>query len=273
MRDKCGKRHTDAMRETVLTAHNISFAYDERRVLDDLSLTVERGEFVGLIGANGSGKTTLMRVLLGFLTVPTGEIRLKGDSLKDLSRREIAVRATLVQQDTRIDFDFTAREIVAMGRTPYLGRFTPERAADKEIIERAMTETETAVFAARLITELSGGERQRVHLARAIAQETDLILLDEPTANLDLTHQFEALRLIKKLARAGKTAIAAIHDLSLAARFCDRIVLLADGKIAADGTPEAVITEENLRRHFALRARIRTDEESGGLIIYPLGSS
>lgn len=260
------------MGEAMLTAKNLLFAYDERRVLDDLSLTIERGKFVGLIGANGSGKTTLMRSLLGFLPVQAGEVCLKGDSIENLSRREIAVRATLVQQDTRIDFDFTAREIVAMGRTPYLGRFTPEREADKEIINRAMRETETEGFAERLVTELSGGERQRVHLARAIAQETDLILLDEPTANLDLTHQFEALQLIKKLTLAGKTALAAIHDLSLATRFCDRIILISDGKIAADGTPERVVTEENLLQYFALRARIRADEESGGLIIYPLGS-
>ncbi len=256
----------------ILRAENISFSYDARRVIDDLSLNIEPGKFVGLIGANGSGKTTLMRCLLGFLAVDAGEIYLGGDSIKKLSRREIALRATLVQQDTRIDFGFKTREIVAMGRTPYLGRFSPESATDKEIINRAMIKTETDVFAERLVTELSGGERQRVHLARALAQETEIILLDEPTANLDLTHQFEALQLIKSLTGGGKTALAAIHDLSLAARFCDRLILISNGQIAVDGAPGEVLTEENLLKHFALRARIRTDEESGAIIIYPLGS-
>jgi len=255
----------------LLTAQNLSFAYDGRPVLKGVSLAVEAGEFVGLIGANGSGKTTLLRVLLGLLHT-SGEVRLCDDSLKSLDRREIATRATMVQQDTRVDFAFTAREIVAMGRTPYLGRFTPEGAADKEAIARAMRETGTEDFAERLVTELSGGERQRVHLARAFSQETRIILLDEPTANLDLTHQFEALQLVREFTRAGGGVLAAIHDLSLAARFCDRLLLLSEGQIMAAGQPAEVITESNLARHFALRARVRRDEETGSLIVYPLGA-
>lgn len=256
----------------LLTAQNLSFAYDGRPVLKEVSLAVEAGEFVGLIGANGSGKTTLLRSLLGLLRA-SGEARLCGDSLRTLNRQEIARRATMVHQDTRVDFAFTSRDIVAMGRTPYLGRFKPEGAADKEAIARAMRETGITELAERPVTELSGGERQRVHLARALAQETRVILLDEPTANLDLTHQYEALELVREFTESGGAALAAIHDLTLAARFCDRLLLLSDGKIVAAGLPAEVITESNLADHFALRARIRRDEETGSLIVYPLGSS
>ncbi len=256
----------------LLTAQNLSFAYDGRPVLNGVSLAVEAEEFVGLIGANGSGKTTLLRVLLGLLSA-SGAVCLCGDPLKSLDRREVAKRATMVPQDTRIDFAFTAREIVAMGRTPYLGRFTPERSIDREAIARAMRETGTEGLAERPVTELSGGERQRVHLARAFAQETRVVLLDEPTANLDLTHQYEALELVREFTRSGGAALAAIHDLSLAARYCDRLLLLSEGKIVAAGLPAEVITESNLARHFALRARVRRDEETGSLIVYPLGSN
>jgi iron complex transport system ATP-binding protein len=257
--------------KALLTADNVSFAYHDRRVLQDVSLVIGAGEFVGVIGANGSGKTTLLRVLLGLLPTTTGEVRLGDAPLGTLTRREIALRAALVQQDTRIDSAFTGREIVAMGRTPYLGRFTPETLADKEAIKRAMSATETEDFAGRLVTELSGGERQRVQLARALAQDTEVMLLDEPTANLDLAHQFEALRLIRHVTRQGKAALAAIHDLSLAARFCDRLLLLSDGNIVAAGEPADVVTESNLARFFALRARVRRDEETG-LAIFPLGA-
>ena len=255
----------------LLSARDISFAYDRQAILQGVSLTVEAGEFVGLIGANGSGKTTLLRILLGLLPIGEGEVRVCDTPLHSINRREIATRATMVQQDTRIDFAFTAREVVAMGRTPYLGRFTPEQPADLDAISRAMHKTETDVFALRSVIELSGGERQRVHLARAIAQETRIILLDEPTANLDLTHQFEALQLVKEFTGAGGAALAAIHDVSLAARFCDRLLLLSHGQIVASGPPAEVITEANLLRHFALRARVRRDEENQSLMIYPLG--
>jgi cobalamin transport system ATP-binding protein len=256
----------------LLTAKNISFAYDGRPVLKKVSLAVEAGEFVGLIGANGSGKTTLLRALLGLLKA-SGEARLCGDSLWTLDRQEIARRATMVHQDTRVDFAFTSRDIVAMGRTPYLGRFKPEGASDKEAIARAMRETGTTELAERPVTELSGGERQRVHLARALAQETLVILLDEPTANLDLAHQFEALELVRGFTRAGGAALAAIHDLTLASRFCDRLLLLSGGEIVAAGAPAVVITEENLEKHFALRARVKRDDETGAMIIHPLAAS
>src|SRR5262249_29069178 len=161
-------------------------------------------------------------------------------------------------------------EVVAMGRLPHRGRFAPETPADRAAIELALRATATETIAARPVTELSGGERQRVHLARALAQDVRVVLLDEPTANLDLAQQLEALGVIRESRRRGKAVLAAIHDLALAAQFCDRVLLLSDGKIAAEGTPSEVITEPNLARFFSLRARVRRDEDTGLLLIVPL---
>jgi iron complex transport system ATP-binding protein len=258
--------------KSTLNATDVSFAYAGTSVLRNVSLSLAPGEFVGLIGANGSGKTTLLRVLLGLLSPTIGEVRVGEAPIGSLSRREIALRATMVQQEARIDFAFTVREIVAMGRTPYLGRFKPESAADKDAIHRAMRATDTLKLADRSAMELSGGERQRVHVARALAQEVQAILLDEPTANLDLAHQLEILQLVANFTRQGKSALAAIHDLSLATRFCDRLLLLSAGEIVAAGKPADVVTEANLVRYFALRSRVRHVDEGGGLTVWPLSA-
>ena len=258
--------------KSTLKADHVSFAYAGTSVLRNVSLSLAPGEFVGLIGANGSGKTTLLRVLLGLLSPTTGAVRLGDTLIGSLSRREIALRATMVQQEARIDFAFTVRQIVAMGRTPYLGRFKPESAADKDAIQRAMRATDTLMLADRSVMELSGGERQRVHVARALAQEVRAILLDEPTANLDLAHQLEILQLVANYTRQGNSALAAIHDLSLATRFCDRLLLLSAGELVAAGKPAEVVTESNLVQFFALRSRVRHANEVGGLTIWPLSA-
>lgn len=255
----------------LLAAERVSFAYGERPVFEDVSIEVRSGELVGLIGPNGSGKSTLLRVLFGMLP-SAGEIHLGAHPITNFSRREIARRATLTAQDTRIGFDFTVRDIVAMGRAPHLGRFAAERTADREAIAQAMRLTGTENLSSRLVTELSGGERQRVHLARALAQETSLLLLDEPTANLDLSHQFESLSIVKAMAEAGKGVLIAIHDLSLAARFCNRLLLLAGGTIVASGEPADVVTEHNLRTHFQLQAHVRQDLETRAWTIVPMGT-
>lgn len=254
----------------LVAADGVSFAYGERTVLREVSLAVRAGELVGLIGPNGSGKSTLLRVLLGILPPDAGEVRLGAQCIAALNRREIARRATLTVQDTRVDFDFTVRDIVAMGRAPHLRRLCAEQASDRAAIREALRATNTQSLVHRPITELSGGERQRVHLARALAQETNLLLLDEPTASLDLSHQFEALSIVRAMATAGKGALIALHDLALAARFCDRLLLLAGGTIVAAGLPADVISEQNLLTHFQLRARVRQDLETGAWTIIPV---
>ena len=166
-------------------------------------------------------------MLLGLLRPTTGTVSSRGERLLDLDRRDIARRMAFVPQETRSDFAFTVRELVAMGRMPHLGRFEPEGDADRAAIEEALVATETRAFESRLISELSGGERQRVHIARAIAQTTEVLLLDEPTSNLDVAHQLDVMHMIRKLVRSGKGVAVALHDLSLAARFADRIVVLS----------------------------------------------
>jgi iron complex transport system ATP-binding protein len=258
-------------RTPLLLADNVSFSFGDQFVLQALTLAVGAGELVGLVGANGSGKSTLLRVLLGLLPTTAGNVSLCGAPLRSLSRREIATRATMVSQDNHIEFDFTAREIVAMGRMPYRGRFASETNDDRDAIQRAMRATDTEKFAERIATELSGGERQRVHLARALAQQTRVLLLDEPTANLDLAHQVEALCLVAQAVREDRAALVVLHDLGLATLFCDRLLLLAGGSIVAEGPPDEIVTEENLMNHFGLQARVRRDDETGGLHITPIG--
>jgi iron complex transport system ATP-binding protein len=252
----------------LLEGRGLSFSYDDRPVFSDVDVRLARGELVALVGPNGAGKSTLLHVLLGLLPPTSGTVSLDGHPISELSRRNIARKIAFLPQEVRSDFAFTVRELVGMGRLPHLGRFRPEGPADVAAIEQALSRTATAAYAERLVSELSGGERQRVVLARAIAQSTDLLLLDEPTASLDVEHQLEVIGLIRTLVQAGKAAAVALHDLSLAARFADRIIVLSGGRIAAEGTPAEVITEELLARHFRIRARIEHAAE--GVVVVPI---
>jgi len=252
----------------LLEGRGLSFAYDGRRVLADVDVSFSASELVALVGPNGAGKSTLLRVLLGLLPARSGSVSVLGRPLSELSRREIAQRVAFLPQETHSDFAFTVRELVGMGRLPHLGRFRPEGEADVRAVERALEQTATAAFAARLASELSGGERQRVLLARAIAQTTDVLLLDEPTSNLDVAHQLEVIRLLHGLSRSGKAVAIALHDLSLAARYADRVIVLSAGEIAAQGSPRDVITAELLARHFRIHARVEHGED--GVLVIPM---
>ncbi len=254
----------------LLEVKDLSFSYPGRPVLEGVSLEVSAGELVGLVGPNGSGKSTLLQLMLGMLKPDRGVVELDGVPVSGLSRREIARRAAFVPQDTTIPFSFSVREVVDMGRFPHLGRFQVEGPSDEEIIASAMKLTQTVHLADRAVNELSGGERQRVFIARAFAQVPKLMVLDEPTSNLDLVHQLEAMLLIRDMAARESGVIVAMHDLSLASRFCHRVLILADRRIAACGTPEAVFTAENLRDYFGIKARIEKDPGGQGLHVVPL---
>lgn len=241
---------------------DLSVIRDGRPLVSHASLTARPGEVVIIIGPNGAGKSTLIRVLAG-LVDSTGEVIIDNCRTTDLSARRLAQRVALVPQDTTIDFDFEVGDVVAMGRHPHLRRFGGERSADRRIVAEAMRRVGIDRYADRPVTTLSGGERQLTLLAKAIAQQPRLLLLDEPTAALDLHHQLEVMSLVTRLARDGVGVIAVLHDLDLAARFADRLVLMCGGEILADGPPADVATPDLLAAAFQVRTSVRIDPDLG----------
>jgi len=225
----------------------IDFRYKDVWALRDISFDVRRGEFLGIIGPNGSGKTTLIRLIDGILVPEKGSISVNGNNIRDMRRRDLARLIAVVPQDSAMIFPFSALEVVMMGRSPHLEMLRFEGERDFEIARRAMEVTETISLANRSIDRLSGGERQRVLIARALAQEPEVVLLDESTAFLDIKHQAAFFGLMKGLNEGkGLTVLAATHDINLAAAYCDRIMLLKDGRIHSLGVPGDVITESNI---------------------------
>ncbi len=251
----------------LVEAVNLGFGYGARAVLRDVGFRVGAGQLVALCGPNGAGKSTLLRLLLGLHAPATGEIRLGGAPVASLSRREIARRAALLPQEAPADLPLTARESVALGRLAHLDRFQPESRADEEAVARALAATDIQALADRPVAELSGGERHRVHLARALAQEAPLLLLDEPIAGLDVAHQLQALDLLRALADAGRGVLVALHDLSLAARRCDRMILLSGGTVRVDAAPDRVVTPALLAEVFGVRAEVLRDGAGRPLVV------
>ncbi|MGA2516823.1 MAG: ABC transporter ATP-binding protein [Thermodesulfobacteriota bacterium] len=248
----------------MIEAHSISFRYHEAWVLQEVSFRVEKGEFVGVIGPNGSGKTTLLKLLYGLLAPQRGEILFELVPMKKMDRRDIAKRIAVVAQETQLLFPFSVLETVLMGRSPYLGRLLFESEKDLEIARKAMEWTKILPFSERPVEELSGGERKRVFIARALAQEPEVILLDEPTANLDIEHQIDFLDLILTLNRErGLTIVMASHDMNIASEFCDRLILLQEGRIYQMGTPEEVVTKENIESVYGCEVWIDQHPVSG----------
>ena len=235
----------------IIRVEDISFSYKDIRVLRDISFQVSRGGFLGVIGPNGSGKTTLIRVIDGILVPEKGGVIISGAEIRGMRRIDIARLVAVVPQDFPMIFSFRVLEIVMMGRSPHLGMLRFEGESDLEIARRAMEMTDTLSLADRSMDSLSGGERQRVLIARALAQEPEVVLLDEPTAFMDIKHQAEFFRLMKRLNRErGLTVLAVTHDINLAAAYCDRVMLLKEGRIHSMGMPGEVITESNIREVY-----------------------
>lgn len=250
----------------MLEAKNISIGYGVCEVVREASFVVKNGEIVVILGANGAGKTTLLRALNGALPIKTGEIRLGEESLKSFSRREIARKIAVVAQETETQFPVTILEFVLSGRFAHGGAFGWETARDLEIARKSLRETDLQDFENRLMNRLSGGERQRAVFARALATEAKILLLDEPTANLDLQHQVSLLRLVREKCDEGDfSAVVITHDLNLAAQFADKILLLKKGAIFASGTPAEVLTETNLRETFAINVLLDAHPSGGKL--------
>ncbi len=240
-----------------LIMKDISFSYLDGFCLHQLSLMVEKGEMVAVLGPNGSGKTTLIKLAAGVLTPERGEVLLGEARMRKLSRRQIAQRVAVVPQYLNIPFAFTVAEVVMLGRTPFIKALSGEGENDHSIARRAMELTGMEQFSRRTFNELSGGERQKSILAMALAQEPKLLLLDEPTAHLDINHQVEILELIKGLNREqGITVLGAMHDLNLAALYFDRLVLLKEGAIFAQGPPATVLTAKTIYDVFGATVHI-----------------
>jgi iron complex transport system ATP-binding protein len=248
----------------MIEAKSICFRYHKEWVIEDVSFRGEKGEFIGLIGPNGSGKTTLLKILYRLLSPQKGEVLYDLIPLRRMKQRDIAKRIAVVAQETYHLFPFRVIEIVLMGRSPYLGQVLFESKKDLEIAKRAMKWTKVFSFSERSIDELSGGERKRVFIARALAQEPEVILLDEPTANLDIHHQIDFLDLILTLNRErGLTIVMASHDINIASEFCDRLILLHQGRIYKMGSPHEVITQENIERVYGCQVLVDQNPISG----------
>ncbi len=243
-----------------LTAREVSWSVDDQRILADVEVEVPTGSFTGLLGPNGSGKSTLLRGLARLGELDDGVVHLGADDVHRIPRRALARRLALVEQRSDTDLDLTVLDVVLLGRTPYRAALQADSATDVAIAMHHLERVDLARLAHRRWPTLSGGEQQRVHLARAMTQEPSLLVLDEPTNHLDVAH---ALQLLALVGHSGLTVLAALHDLNLAATFCDRLVVLHQGRVAAAGTPQQVLTPELLAEVYDVEAEVTAHPRTG----------
>ncbi|NLW59974.1 MAG: ABC transporter ATP-binding protein [Firmicutes bacterium] len=253
----------------ILVVEDLSFSFGKRPVLAGLNFTVPTGGITGIIGPNGSGKTTLLKCLNKTLTPTGGRVTFMGQDLSRIKLRTLARLMGVVPQQWTTPFAFTVREVVMMGRFPYLRRWAGESEADRAVVREAMQATNTWALADRLITELSGGERQRVLIAQALAQTPRLLLLDEPTSHLDVNQTLEICALLERLIRTkGLTVLAVFHDLNLAARYCQQLIMLKEGYIYAQGAPEEVLSGPNVDAVFGVKTVVGAEPFTGRPYLY-----
>jgi iron complex transport system ATP-binding protein len=249
---------------SIISAKNINFSYAAKPVMEDVSFAIDEAQIVSIIGPNGSGKTTLLKIINGTLFPDAGHMFIDGKYTSRWSRKDIAQKVAIVPQETAVVFPFYAEEIVLMGRFPHLSNYRFEDKKDYRIVHEAMEKTDTLAFAARRFDELSAGERQRVLIARALAQEPKVLLLDESTVFLDLKHQAQFLALLRQLNTVQQlTVIFVTHDINLAAQHADRIILLYSGKIYAIGKPAEVITAANIKEVYDVDSLIDQNPQNG----------
>jgi len=255
----------------ILKINDVDCYYDSVKIIENVSFSVQTGDFLGILGPNGSGKTTLLKSISRVLKPRKGIILLEDLDIYTLKALDVTKQLAVVSQGSMIAFDFTALEVVLMGRSPHLSRFAVESEKDEVIAQKSMEYTGTWHLANRLITELSGGEQQRVIIAKALAQEPQVLLLDEPTTHLDLSNQLEVMDLLKKLCVEKKLLVVGVfHDFNLAARYCDSLILLKDGKITATGKSEDVLTSENIKAIFDIDTIVKQNPITKLLYVIPL---
>ena len=253
----------------LLEASGIHVELGGQAILRDVEVTVRRGEVVGLVGPNGAGKSTLLRVVTGMLRPSAGAVAIEGDALGTLARRELAMRVAVVQQLPEAPPTMRVRDLVLLGRHPHLGLLARESRHDFDVVAEAMRRAGCDRFADRELGSLSGGERRRAFIARALAQEATLLLLDEPTSNLDAHAQVEILELVADLAAGGSGVLLIVHDLTLAAAYCDRVVLLDRGEVVAEGPPSEVVTSEHVQRVYGRGVTVLAHPVSGAPVVIP----
>jgi iron complex transport system ATP-binding protein len=260
----------------VIAFDQASFSYAStgpaRPVIDRLTLEVPRGRFLGLIGPNGAGKSTVVRLALGLLAPTAGRVTLDGRAVGSIDRRQFARRVAAVTQEEALEFPFTALEVVLMGRTALLGPLGFERADDLEAARAAMAQTGVAHLAARPLHALSGGERKRVLLARALAQQAEVLVLDEPAAALDIHHQIAIFDLLAERHRAGATVLVVVHDLNLAAAYCEQLLLLAPGTPPTLGSVEEILTYRRVKETFGVEVYVGVNELTGHRFLIPMSA-
>lgn len=247
-----------------LHVEKVTWRVEEHTILRDVAVDVAAGELVGVLGPNGSGKSSLLRCIYRALKPDAGYIALDGDNVWDLDAKEAARRTATVLQETPGEFEFVVWEMVLMGRTPHKSMFARENAEDHGLVESALDQVGMLSFADRSFSTLSGGEKQRVLIARALAQQARFLILDEPTNHLDVRYQLEILDLVREL---QVTTFTALHDLNLAATYCDRLYIMAEGEIVAAGTPDDVFQPDLLRRVFGVEAEVQVHPRTGKLHI------
>ena len=240
----------------MIRADEVYAGYNGKVILENVSFSVGEGEIVGLIGPNGAGKSTLLKTLRGILPILSGTAMLMGDDINALAAKDFARRAAYLQQHVEMTFDYTARDIVLAGRYPYLSWWSQEKAHDLAIAEACMAYTGVSDLADSPLHAMSGGQRQRVLLAKVLAQQTPVLFLDEPATGLDIIYQEEIFRFCRELCTAGKTVLLVAHELSLAARFCSRLLLIGRGTLLADGRPQEVLTDELLSQAYGAPVRV-----------------
>jgi iron complex transport system ATP-binding protein len=248
----------------MINIKSLSFAYSEEVVVNEVSFSISDGEFVGIIGPNGAGKSTLLKLMDGILHPKMGKIQLKEKLLDEYSRKQLAKMIGFVPQNFTTAFSYSVNDVVLMGRYPHLSAFSSESAEDYKIVEKSMKSTDVWQFKQRQFGNLSGGEKQRVVLASALAQEPQILLLDEPTSSLDIKYQYQFYNILQELQQSsGLTIVVVTHDINLAARYCRRLILLKNGKLVDDGTPEKVITKEIMESVYEVEVEILSHPQDG----------
>ncbi len=263
----------EAKREIALQLTGACFAYDSEPVLSQVDLEVESGRFFGLLGPNGSGKTTLLQLFCGAIRADAGAVKILGREVASWEPRELARLVAVVPQRFDLAFPFTVQEVILLGRVPHRGPLALDRAEDLEVAREAMRAVEVSHLASRRMHELSGGEFKRVVVAKALAQQPRILLLDEPAAHLDIRHQVSLYELIEDIRRrTGCTVVSAMHDLNLAAAYCDRVALLSQKRVARTGSVEAVMTYRNLRDVFGTEIYVGVNELTGHRLFTPMAA-